>query len=204
MEIRSVSFRSAGLKLSDFPKDWFPHIAVAGRSNVGKSSLLNWMFRRKLAHVAKTPGKTRTLNFFLVNDSFYVVDLPGYGYAKVAKHLQEQWGRELGNYLTQEERLAAVMTLIDIRHGPTVLDLELQEVLRFQGLSPIVVLTKADKISKSRRRNMQYTVQKELDLPYLPLVTSVTAGEGRKAVLDAVEASISSWKTRQGEKTHGT
>jgi len=85
-----------------------------------------------------------------------------------------------------------------------VLDLELQEVLRFQGLSPIVVLTKADKISKSRRRNMQYTVQKELDLPYLPLVTSVTAGEGRKAVLDAVEASISSWKTRQGEKTHGT
>lgn len=204
MEIRSVSFQRAGLKASDLPKEWFPHIAVAGRSNVGKSSLLNWMFRRKLARVAKAPGKTRTLNFFLVNENFYIVDLPGYGYAKVAKHLQEQWGRDLGLYLTREERLAAVMTLIDIRHPPTVLDLELQALLRRQGLASIVVLTKADKIGRSRQRQMQYRVQKELELPHLPLVTSVMAGEGRKALLDAVEASIYSWKTRQGERTHGT
>lgn len=204
MEIRSLSFRSSGLKSSELPQEWFPQIAVAGRSNVGKSSLLNWLFRRKVARVAKTPGKTRTLNFFLVNENFFIVDLPGYGYAKVARELQEQWGRELGSYLMKEERLAAVMSLIDIRHGPTAQDLELQEALRHRGLLPIVVLTKADKISKSRRRQMQMKVQKDLNLSYPPVVTSVTAGEGRKALLDAVEAAISAWKTQQGEKTHGT
>ncbi len=132
MEIREVSFRGSALKPSDRPQEFFPQIAVAGRSNVGKSSLLNWLLRQNLARVAKAPGKTRMLNFFLINRSFFLVDLPGYGYAKVGRALQEEWGRELGNYLATEERLAGVITLVDIRHGPTDLDLGLQEMLLAQ------------------------------------------------------------------------
>ena len=98
MEIREVSFRKSALKPSDRPQEFFPHIAVAGRSNVGKSSLLNWLLRQNLAKVAKAPGKTRMLNFFLVNRSFFLVDLPGYGYAKVCRALQEERGRDLENY----------------------------------------------------------------------------------------------------------
>ena len=120
-----MEFRGAAVRAPDRPREWFPHVAVAGRSNVGKSSLLNWLFQRKLARVAKAPGKTRTLNFYLVNGSFYLVDLPGYGYAKVAKELREDWGREVGRYLAEDERLAGVVTLVDIRHGPTALDLSL-------------------------------------------------------------------------------
>jgi GTP-binding protein len=90
LEITEVSFRGSALKPADRPREFFPHVAVAGRSNVGKSSLLNWLFKQSLAKVAKSPGKTRTLNFFLVNRSFYLVDLPGYGYAKVGKQMREE------------------------------------------------------------------------------------------------------------------
>ena len=104
-------FRGSALKSADRPGEFFPHVAVAGRSNVGKSSLLNWLFKQSLAKVAKSPGKTRTLNFFLINRSFYLVDLPGYGYAKVAKKLREDWGRELGRYIHEEDRLAGIVSL---------------------------------------------------------------------------------------------
>lgn len=204
MEIRSVKFKGSFLKASTRPKEWFPHIAIAGRSNVGKSSLLNWLFRQNAAKVAKAPGKTRTLNFFLVNRNFYMVDLPGYGYAKVAKHLRDQWGRELGAYLSGEERLAGVVALIDVRHGPSVLDLELQSFLTASGLNRLVILTKGDKVGRSKRRQMQNEIQKQLDLPALPLVTSVTSGEGRREVLDAIDNMAGLWKDLQQETDHGT
>ena len=108
MDIRDVSFRGAALRASQRPAEWFPHVAVAGRSNVGKSSLLNWLLQRRLARVAKAPGKTRTLNFYLVNGTFYLVDLPGYGYAKVGRQLREEWGQELARYLLEEQRVAGV------------------------------------------------------------------------------------------------
>ena len=204
MEIRSVSFKGSFLKASTRPKEWFPHIAVAGRSNVGKSSLLNWLFRQNMAKVAKAPGKTRTLNFFLVNRNFYMVDLPGYGYAKVARHLRDQWGRELGAYLSGEERLAGVVALIDVRHGPSALDLELQSFLTTSGLNRLVVLTKGDKVGRSKRRQMQDGIQKQLELPTRPLVTSVTSGEGRREVLDAIDTMAGLWKDLQQETDHGT
>ena len=204
MEIRSVAFRGSFLKASACPREWFPHVAFAGRSNVGKSSLLNWLLRRNVAKVAKAPGKTRTLNFFLVNRNLYLVDLPGYGYAKVAKHLQEQWGRELGAYLSREERLAGVVTLIDVRHGPTAQDLELQSFLVEAGLQRCVVLTKGDKVGRSKRRQMQDSLQKQLGLPTRPVVTSVTSGEGRRDVLEGIETMIGLWKDRSRETPHGT
>jgi GTP-binding protein len=197
VEILDVTFRGAALKASQRPAEWFPHVAVAGRSNVGKSSLLNWLFQRKLARVAKAPGKTRTLNFFLVNSSFYLVDLPGYGYAKVGKQMREEWGRELGRYLAEERRLAGVVTLIDIRHGPTALDLGLQELLVGAGLSRLVVLTKADKVGRGHRAKMQSEVQTGLGLPRPPLAVSVRTGEGRRELLQAVDELVAVWRTEE-------
>jgi GTP-binding protein len=196
VEIREVSFRGSALKPSDRPREFFPQIAVAGRSNVGKSSLLNWLLRQNLAKVAKAPGKTRTLNFFLINRSYFLVDLPGYGYAKVGRALQEEWGRELGNYLATEDRLAGVITLVDIRHGPTDLDLGLQEMLLAQGTQRLVVLTKADKINRGKRASMQLQVQKELGLACPPAVVSVKTGEGRSELLGRIDELIDAWRSR--------
>ena len=194
MEIAQVTFRGAALRPPDRPREWFPHIAVAGRSNVGKSSLLNWLFRKPLAKVAKAPGKTRTLNFYLVNGSFYVVDLPGYGYAKLARELREEWGRELARYLLEEERVAGVVTLIDVRHGPTALDLELQELLDEAGRDRVIVLTKADKVGRGQRAKMQHEVHRRLGLASLPLAVSVNTGEGRRELLRAIEQLAEMWR----------
>ena len=196
MEIREVSFRGSVLKPSERPQEWFPQIAVAGRSNVGKSSLLNWLLRQNVAKVAKAPGKTRTLNFFLINRSLYLVDLPGYGYAKVGKELRREWGRELGAYLATEERLAGVMTLVDIRHGPTALDLDLQELLIAHDRDRLVVLTKADKVGRGQRAKMQFQVQKQLGLARPPMVVSVKTGEGRKELLGTVAEAADAWRSK--------
>ena len=196
VEIREVSFRGSALKASDRPQEFFPHIAVAGRSNVGKSSLLNWLLRQNLARVAKAPGKTRMLNFFLINRSYFLVDLPGYGYAKVGRALQEEWGRELGSYLATEERLAGVITLVDIRHGPTDLDLGLQELLLAHGRERLVVLTKADKVNRGKRASMQCQVQKQLGLARPPTVVSIKTGEGRKDLLGNIDDLVNAWRSK--------
>ena len=197
MDIRDVVYKVSALKAGDRPKEFFPHIAVAGRSNVGKSSLINWLFRRNIARVAKAPGKTRMLNFFLVNKNFYLVDLPGYGYAKVSKTLKDQWGRELGAYLKNEERLAGVITLIDIRRGPTVLDLDLQYILEECGRLRIPVLTKADKVGRAEKSAMQHRVRKELELSFLPPAVSVKTGEGRNELLSSFQHMIEEWNSNR-------
>ena len=150
-----------------------------------------------MARVAKAPGKTRTLNFYLVNGAYYLVDLPGYGYAKVAKKLQAEWGRELERYLTEDERLAGVVTLMDIRHGPTALDLDLQELLNEAGLGRMVVLTKADKVGRGQRVRMQNEVQRRLGLEQRPLAVSVRTGEGRRDVVRQIDELVSQWRHRQ-------
>jgi len=197
MEITDVSFRGAALRAKERPGEWFPHVAVAGRSNVGKSSLLNWLFRQTLARVAKAPGKTRTLNFFLVNRSFYLVDLPGYGYAKVGRQLREEWGRELGRFIASEDRLAGVVALVDIRHGLTARDLDLQDLLTAENLDREVVLTKADKVKRGQRAQMQQSVQRQLGLHVPPMVVSVRTGEGRRDLLNRIDEMVNSWKERQ-------
>ena len=197
MEIEEVSFRGSALRLADRPGEWFPQVAVAGRSNVGKSSLLNWLFRRSLARVAKAPGKTRTLNFFLINRSFYFVDLPGYGYAKVGRQLREEWGRELGQYLASESRLAGVVSLVDIRHGLTARDRDLQNLLLTTNRERLVVLTKADKIGRGKRAQMQHSVQRELGLHIPPMAVSVRTGEGRRELLKSIDDMVSRWREQQ-------
>jgi len=197
LEIEEVSFRGSALRLEDRPREWFPHVAVAGRSNVGKSSLLNWLFQRSLARVAKAPGKTRTLNFFLINRSFYLVDLPGYGYAKVGRQLREEWGRELGHYIASEDRLAGVVSLVDIRHGLTARDMDLQNLLQTTGQERLVVLTKADKIGRGQRARMQHAVQRELGLHIPPMAVSVRTGEGRRELLRSIDGLVSRWREQQ-------
>jgi len=196
LEITEASFRGSALKSADRPGEFFPHVAVAGRSNVGKSSLLNWLFKQSLAKVAKAPGKTRTLNFFLINSSFYLVDLPGYGYAKVAKKLREDWGRELSRYIHEEERLAGVVSLVDIRHGLTARDRDLQELLLASDRDRQVVLTKADKVGRGQRAQMRQAVQRELGLHVPPLAVSVKTGEGRRDLLASINDMVIRWRSQ--------
>jgi GTP-binding protein len=197
VQFRDISFWGATLSSSQRPRDWTAHVAVAGRSNVGKSSLLNWLFGRSIARVAKAPGKTRTLNFYLVNSSFYLVDLPGFGYAKVSKRLQAEWGRELESYICAEERLAGVVTLIDVRHGPTRLDLDLQEMLDTTGRRRLVVLTKADKVGRGQRAQMQLDVQRQLGLATRPLAVSVRAKDGRQELIAGICDMATEWRVAQ-------
>jgi len=196
LEITEVSFRGSALRSEDRPAEFFPHVAVAGRSNVGKSSLLNWLFKQSLAKVAKSPGKTRTLNFFLINRAFYLVDLPGYGYAKVDKKLREDWLRELGRYIREEERLAGVISLVDVRHGLTARDRDLQDFLLASHRERQVVLTKADKVGRGQRSRMCQAVQRELGLPVPPLAVSVRTGEGRRELLASIDDMVNRWRSQ--------
>ena len=199
-----MTFSGAGLKARDRPGERFPHVAFAGRSNVGKSSLLNWLFRRSLARVAKAPGKTRTLNYYLVNRACFFVDLPGYGYARVGKALREQWGREVSRYLEHEPRLAGVVALVDIRQGATTLDHDLQRLLHRASRARLVVLTKADKVSRGAGQTMRRRVQTELKLDEPPQVISVRTGEGRKELLDRIDSLLSGWREHNRGASHGT
>ncbi len=148
MKITAAEFVCSAGRLAEVPRDRLPQIAFAGRSNVGKSTLLNVLFnQRHLAHVSATPGKTQTLNFYRVNRKFYFVDLPGYGYARSSKTLREQWQGLIESYLTSSESLRLVVVLVDVRHPLSPLDAQLLEWLRARGQAYLVVATKADKLS---------------------------------------------------------
>lgn len=142
--------------MRQLPTDALAHIAFAGRSNVGKSSLLNKLLNRKnLAYVSSTPGKTQQLNFFLINDKFYFVDLPGYGFAKVSKRLQDRWKGLIEDYLTRTPELKAVVMLVDLRLDAQPMDLQLYEYLHQLQLPVIMAATKADKCSNNKIQAQQ-------------------------------------------------
>jgi len=152
MKIRSLELETTVLDHTKFPISGMTEVAVAGRSNVGKSSLLNILFNRKnLARVSRAPGKTRTVNFFVINESFYLVDLPGYGYAKVSKLERGSWQRIITGYLRNREVLSGVVQLIDARHDPTRDDRTMVQKLIDAELDFLIVLTKVDKIKRSQR-----------------------------------------------------
>lgn len=150
MIIKKSDLETVAVKSSQYPPENLKEIAFAGRSNVGKSSLLNLITgRKKLARVSGSPGKTRTINFYIINDEFRVVDLPGYGYAKVSKSMSEGWGEMMEQYLENRPNLIKVVQLVDIRHAPSKQDVEMYNYLRHFGLDGLVVATKADKISRN-------------------------------------------------------
>lgn len=150
MKITSIEFVKGVADVSGLPKDNLKEVAFAGRSNVGKSSLINCLLnRKKLAKISSTPGKTRQLNYFLINEKFHFVDLPGYGFAKVSKTEREQWRRLIEGFLQQSKNLRGVVSIIDSRIGATALDLQLLEWLKGLNHRVILVATKSDKLSKS-------------------------------------------------------
>jgi GTP-binding protein len=182
MKIISAEYLASAVKPEQFPVAGLPEIAFIGRSNVGKSTLLNTLLnRKKLAHTSSTPGKTRTINFFLINNSFYFVDLPGYGYARVSMEMKKSWGIFAEAYLRERETLKLIVLLMDIRHPPTAQDKSMYEWLVHFNLPTVIVATKADKISRGQRQLHVSLVRKGLGLgPDGPVILfSSQTGEGK-------------------------
>ncbi|MFR7990511.1 MAG: ribosome biogenesis GTP-binding protein YihA/YsxC [Anaerovoracaceae bacterium] len=176
MKIVKSELDAIAVKPSQYPTDDLPEIAFAGRSNVGKSSLLNLLTgRRKLAKVSGNPGKTRTINFYLINDSFRIVDLPGYGYARASKSITEDWGKMMETYFQQRKGLRRVVQLVDIRHKPTAQDVQMYEYLQYYGLSGLVVATKSDKVSRSEMQKNIAVIKKALSLTAEDKVIAVSS-----------------------------
>lgn len=190
MRISAAEFVKSAYGRPDWVTDGRPEIAFLGRSNVGKSSLLNSLLGRKgLARTSNTPGRTQSINFFLVNGRFYFVDLPGYGYAKVSKTMRADWGVMARDYLIDREELVLSIQLVDSRHDPTVLDRQLNEWLLFNEKPHVVVATKADKVSANELQKQMRSVRKEfinsIVIPY-----SAVTGRGREELWSEITSKI--------------
>lgn len=190
MKITSAVFVKSAFDRSHWPDDGRRDIAFLGRSNVGKSSLINSLLLRKgLARTSNTPGRTQSINFFLINDSFYFADLPGYGYARVSKSMRADWGRMAEEYLAERRELALSVQLIDARHEPTELDIELNDWLKLHQRPHLIVATKADKLSRNQLQKSLSGVNKRL--PGVSVIGySSTTGKGRDEVWNEIVAAM--------------
>ena len=167
MIIKSSSYAVSAVREDQYPKDDLPEIALSGRSNVGKSSLINTLLNRKnLARTSSQPGKTQTLNFYLVNDEFYLVDVPGYGYARVSQKKRQEFGEMIQDYLETRSNLKGLVILIDSRHEPTKDDIAMYNYAQYLNLPILVVCTKIDKIKKSQVNKVMSRLKKNIDLNY--------------------------------------
>ncbi|MGL5328000.1 MAG: ribosome biogenesis GTP-binding protein YihA/YsxC [Peptostreptococcaceae bacterium] len=165
MKIRSTEMVVSAVKKDQYPTEGLPEIALVGRSNVGKSSTINTLLnRRNFARTSQTPGKTRTINFFLINNEFYFVDLPGYGYAKIAKSEKDKWGVIMERYLQDRGELCAIFLLVDIRHEPTNDDVMMYEWIKHFGYNCVVIATKSDKISRGQYQKHFSIIRKKLQM----------------------------------------
>jgi GTP-binding protein len=179
MKVRSVEFVKSAAKREQWPGDGKPCIAFAGRSNVGKSSLINRLVARKnLVRVSRTPGRTQLLNFFLVNDAYYFVDLPGYGYANAPKSVKKQWGPMIREFVENSPTLCAVVQLIDVRHAATAQDEDLLDWLTAGEMPTILVLTKADKLGNNDLAKQKRAIPAQLGLA-ADAFTVFSAEDGR-------------------------
>lgn len=194
LNIRDVQFVKGATTWNALPRDGLPEVAFIGRSNVGKSSLLNMLVeRKKLARTSGKPGKTQEFNFYLVNGRLYFVDLPGFGYARVARNVRERWGRFIGAYLTEREPLRLVTHLIDARHEPTRLDRDIMETMRGGNVPYLIALTKTDKLSGNQRSKARKVLDSVLAgyAMEVPIVlTSAKDGRGRRELLDWIDAVV--------------
>lgn len=165
MKIRSAEITMSAINRSQYPNEGIPEIALVGRSNVGKSSTVNTLLnRRNFARTSQTPGKTRTINFYLINKEFFFVDLPGYGYAKIAKSEKEKWGAIMERYLQERNELCAIFLLVDIRHEPNNDDVMMYEWIKHFGYNCVVIATKADKISRGQYQKHMNIIRKKLQM----------------------------------------
>ena len=193
-DLSQAAFVLGAARWEQLPDDGRREVAFIGRSNVGKSSLLNRLTGRKsLARTSGTPGKTQQFNYYLVGERFYLVDLPGYGYAKVARTERERWGRFIGRYLQERAPLRVVFHLVDSRHPPTSLDRDIMVWMRESPASYVIALTKADKLSGNGRAKSVRSVEKALEplAMEVPIVlTSAQDGRGRDELLSWIDALV--------------
>ena len=200
MKIASAEFVKSAFEESQWPRDSLPEVAFLGRSNVGKSSLMNSLLGVKgLARTSSTPGRTQALNFFLVNRRFYFVDLPGYGYARVPQEVRREWGRLVTDYLAKRTSLVLSIHIVDSRHDPTKLDLQLREWLEFHGRASLTVATKSDKLSANELRKSLARTRQALGAEANGagdiVAYSAVTGRGRESVWRAIEEAVAASKT---------
>lgn len=190
MKVTSAEFTKSAFNESHWTNDGLPEISFLGRSNVGKSSLLNSLLSRKgLARTSNTPGRTQSINFFLINESFYFTDLPGYGYARVSKVMRQDWGKMAEEYLYKRRELILSIQLVDSRHLPTPLDQQLNEWLTFHQKKHIVVATKADKLSKNQHKKNLEAIENAL--PESKIISySAMTGKGKDLVWQEIENAL--------------
>ncbi|MCD6336499.1 MAG: YihA family ribosome biogenesis GTP-binding protein [Candidatus Latescibacteria bacterium] len=196
MKVRKSEFVISAVQASQFPSDGDAEFAFSGRSNVGKSSLINTLLNRKgLAKTSSTPGKTRQINYFRINEAFYFVDLPGYGYARAPKRERANWGRWVEPYLKNRDPLLGLIQLIDARHDPTENDLQMVTWLLSYELPFLIVLTKSDKLSVRKLSEQIQKTRRILsewgDLPVVPF--SAKRGVGKEAVWKWIEGRLGEW-----------
>ncbi len=195
MQIKQVNLETVCGYTSKLPENTKPEIAFAGKSNVGKSSLINALMNRKsLAKTSQQPGKTQTINFYNINDVMYLVDLPGYGYAKVSESEKQKWGKMIENYLHQSKQLRAVFLLIDIRHAPSANDKMMYEWIDYQGYQPIIIATKADKIKRSQLQKNIKVIKEGLGLKKESIIIPFSAEtkQGRDEVWKLMDELLES------------
>lgn len=193
MRIIRSELEAVAVRPNQYPDASLDEIAFVGRSNVGKSSLLNLLTNRKsLARVSGNPGKTRTINFYLINDAFRFVDLPGYGYAKVSKSITADWDRMMDDFFKQRKNLKRVVQLVDIRHEPSKLDVQMYEYLRSYGFDGLVCATKADKISGNQKQKNLSIIRKSLNLGKEDKIVPVSALKktGHDVLLDYIAEEL--------------
>ena len=190
MVIKQVSLETVCGYTSKLPENTKPEIAFAGKSNVGKSSLINALMNRKsLARTSGQPGKTQTINFYNVNDELYLTDLPGYGFAKVSEAEKQKWGEMIENYLHTSRQLRAVFLLIDIRHDPSANDKMMYEWMVYQGFHPIIIATKSDKIKRSQLQKQLKAIRTALDAEPGTVIIPFSAQtkQGRDEIWELIE-----------------
>ena len=190
MVIKSLELETVCGITSKFPENDKLEMAFWGRSNVGKSSLINTLMNRKsFARISSQPGKTQTVNYYNVNDIFYLVDLPGYGYAKVSKEVAAKWMKMIERYLNTSQCLRVIFLLIDIRHDPSAKDVEMYRMLTQKGLNPLIIATKADKISKMAWQKNVAQIRKKLEVvegtPIIPF--SAQTKEGKEEIWEYID-----------------
>ena len=194
MKITSVEMKISAVRVSQYPEDNLPEFLMVGRSNVGKSSFINTLIHRKnFARTSSRPGKTQTLNFYLINEKFYLVDVPGYGYALTSKRTQEKFGKMIEDYLANRKNLKHVFMLVDFRHKPTKDDILMYNYLKYFNLPVTIVATKVDKITKGQWNKYKNIILKELDLVHgddLVLFSSILK-EGKETIQNLIESKIS-------------
>jgi len=194
MKINTIELIISAVRESQYPTDNKEEFLLVGRSNVGKSSFINTIINRKnYARTSSTPGKTQTLNFYKINDSFYLVDAPGYGFAKVRNSLKKKFGLIMESYLKSRENLKVVFLLVDFRHKPTSDDIMMYDYLKYYNVPVTIICTKVDKVSKNNHAKNKNIIQKELNLPddkNIILFSSVTK-IGKNEVYEEIEKHLS-------------